>query len=669
MAVNFCLPPVFVDKFKQGLRSGEINPQKLADMDSVTRRNFLAKYVGEDAAPAVNAEFESKLLLKNQIKGMTTWAKGVAGVSGQTRRDLLTRIEKMDRVLDPADKKAFLADLAEKKLGVGVSVDEAKTIAMMSNTISKLKEKRLPDGRWANETDMMDYGRAVWDLGDYLGGLKNYEEAVKLADFGKRPVGSAGKIIVETGGVAKALTASLDLGGFLRQGLKTLINNPNIWRKNVLNTLNATARELGGKNMMRELQARIYADPMYDLAQRGRLAVGNIEEAFPTRIHEKLPGIGRVYRASDVAYTGFVQQARFDLFKEYVKRLEQKGININDTKELRAIAEVANSQLGRGKLPFGFEKNADVFNKLFFAPRFVKSLFDTFTLPMTAQTQLARRIAAENTLKEVGAIASLIVAINAYRPGSVELDPRSSDFGKIKIGDTRFDITGGNAGIMTLVSRIIPTLDKGEWGYYSKSTSTGSVRELGEAPTGPQNALDVAGRWIQTKASPFTAIVLDALRGEDFLGNQITVEGQLKKLYLPLIARNLEETANNPNSPNLILTTIADGLGISANTYSPKGAGGVPSWSKSESKDIQAFRAAVGEEDFTSAAKLFDNAYNAWLAGVRNNPGWKDMSNEKKTKLQTAQSNLLKKDIFNRYNFKYEKVKSEPIDKNLLKGL
>jgi len=61
-------------KFLTGLRKGEIDPQKLIDMTSVERRTFLAKYVGEWNAKFVNTEFESKLLLKNQQRGLITWA-------------------------------------------------------------------------------------------------------------------------------------------------------------------------------------------------------------------------------------------------------------------------------------------------------------------------------------------------------------------------------------------------------------------------------------------------------------------------------------------------------------------------------------------------------------------------------------------------------------------
>jgi hypothetical protein len=53
----------------------------------------------------VNSTFEAKLLLKDQQRGYLTWAKKLTGVTPEIRRDLISRIEKMDKVLNPVPKK------------------------------------------------------------------------------------------------------------------------------------------------------------------------------------------------------------------------------------------------------------------------------------------------------------------------------------------------------------------------------------------------------------------------------------------------------------------------------------------------------------------------------------------------------------------------------------
>jgi len=68
----FCIPKHLVDLFLGKLKDGTVNPAKLAEMGSKERRVELAKYVGEANAEKTNALFESKLLLKNQQKGLVS---------------------------------------------------------------------------------------------------------------------------------------------------------------------------------------------------------------------------------------------------------------------------------------------------------------------------------------------------------------------------------------------------------------------------------------------------------------------------------------------------------------------------------------------------------------------------------------------------------------------
>src|SRR3989304_7120250 len=122
----FCLISEQVQKFKQALKNGTINPEKLGMMTSAERRVFLEEFVGKGNGEQVNALFESKLLLKNQKAGYISWAKKVAGLTPEVRRDLIAKIERLDRVLSPKEGEQFLKDLAETRLGASVSETEAK---------------------------------------------------------------------------------------------------------------------------------------------------------------------------------------------------------------------------------------------------------------------------------------------------------------------------------------------------------------------------------------------------------------------------------------------------------------------------------------------------------------------------------------------------------------
>jgi hypothetical protein len=109
----------------------------MASMTSEKRHQLLAEIVGQGNAKHVNSNFEEKMLLKDQQRGYLTWAKKLTGVTPETKRDLISRITRMDKFLNPTEERAFLKDLAQTRLGVNVSYKEAKQIANLS---SKLQE-------------------------------------------------------------------------------------------------------------------------------------------------------------------------------------------------------------------------------------------------------------------------------------------------------------------------------------------------------------------------------------------------------------------------------------------------------------------------------------------------------------------------------------------------
>jgi hypothetical protein len=125
---NFCLVPKLADEFKQDILSGKINPETLAAVTSAERHAFFADSLGEHNAGPVNTLFESKLLLKNKQAGMINWAKRVLGENTPAGRDVISKIQRMDKILSPAEESAFLEDLATQRLGAHVTFAEAQKI-------------------------------------------------------------------------------------------------------------------------------------------------------------------------------------------------------------------------------------------------------------------------------------------------------------------------------------------------------------------------------------------------------------------------------------------------------------------------------------------------------------------------------------------------------------
>jgi hypothetical protein len=553
----FCLNSKLTNEFIKRLKSGEIDPEKMSKMSSEERRAFLGEFLGVRNAKEVNAAFESKLLLKDQQQAMINWAKQTAGLKPEARRDIISRVEKMTEILNPESEKAFLEDLAAHKLGVTVSMNEAAKISELAKETSEAKGKIEPDSPIQSPARMA-YGRALVEFGDYVSELKNAAKKLVLEDFKNAPLKTTGKVLSNFAGLAKSLKATLDDSVIGRQGLKVLFTHPGTWLKNSAQTFVDIANTFGGKEVMKEVQADVLSRPnaLNGLYFKEKLAIGIVEEAYPTSAPEKIPFLGRIFKASETAFTAFQYRTRADIFDKYVEIAQKSGQD-----DIHGIGLLSNSLTGRGTFGQRLESLATATNNVFFSPRYLKSHIDLLTMHgFDNISPFAKRQAAINLVKVISGLAAVLAIADQVFPGSVEKDPRSADFGKIRIGDTRFDVTAGMSSLAILAARLISSS--------TKSSVTGQIKKLNSGKFGSQTSSDLIFNFFENKLSPAASIVKDILDGEDFHHHKITPLGELNNLLTPLPITTYEELKDDPNSANVLIAMIADELGISTNTYS-----------------------------------------------------------------------------------------------------
>lgn len=589
----WCLIPSEADKFKDAILSGRIDPEALAEMSSAERRELFAREVGESNAQPMNELFESKLLLKNRQQGYVSWARKVLGENTPAGRDVISRIERMDQIFSAADEKAFLNDLAAKRLGTEVTFDEAKIIADLAKKIETGKADFEAGG------DRIPYGLAMVNLRNYVGDLKTKADHLTLGDFKSNPFRSSGKFAWTALQTAKAVKAAWDASAVFRPGVKVLMTHPKIWQNNARKMFQGIVDTYRDKEILDSLYADLLTreNALNGFYKTGKLDIGITEEAYPTDVPERLTGflgkkleqtkvpivskvvgraVGKTYKASQDAYALFNNRTRADLFDMYVKVAEQSGVDF-DAENLEAIGRMVNSLVGRGRLG-PLEPVAQYVNVPFFSPKMLKSHVDVLFEPLSgggggfigqeAGTNFVRKQAALNLLKIIGGTAAVLGLAALFDRDSVEPDPRSSDFGKIRVGDTRFDVTGGWSSIAILASRLA-TMKK-------KSSITGEVKEInerdkeGKLKFGTPTGKDLIYDFFENKQSPPFAVLSDILEGQTFAGEKPTLLTSLRDLYEPLPLGNIRELKNNPNSAPLLIAMIADGLGIATNTYSAK---------------------------------------------------------------------------------------------------
>jgi len=640
----YCLPKIYADKFVNGLRDGTIDPAKLAVMTSQERSDFFQQKVGlgEIHTKYTNALFESKLLLKNQQRGMITWARTVSGMKPEAKIDFINRVNKMTKILTPADEKAFYSDLAEVRLGVGkVTVKQANEIAKLAKTAVDNKEAISKGG------DRLAYGRAVVAFGNYTNVLK--ENAKKMTIGEQLKPSNWAKGISNIGGISRSIVASMDNSALFRQGWKTLWTNPGIWTKNAIKSFADIGRTIGGKATLDEVRADILSRPNYDRMKKARLAVATVEEEFPSGLPEKIPVIGRVYKATQDAYTGFLYKQRADIFDKYMEIAEKSGIDIDDKVQLESIGKLVNSLTGRGNLGV-VEPAANIVNNIFFSPRLLKSHIDVLTAHMFDKnvSGFVKWEAAKNLVKIVSGTAAVLVIANAANPDSVDKDPRSADFGKIKIGNTRFDVSGGMASVVTLAMRQITNS--------TKSSTTGLVSKLGTGKFGSSTRASVFFNFFENKLAPLPAAINNFAKAENFEGKKPTIKSTLTDLFVPIIATNYQTLKDDPESADILLTMIAEGLGISTNTYSAN-----VSWEDSTGVVLQQFKKVIGDVRFKKAEEDFNKRYNSWFKLNQTNPKYTALSDEDKQKVITKKKGTIKDAIFRQYHYYYKAPKVKPL--------
>lgn len=569
--MGFCLPIEKSKAFIKALGDGTIDPGKLAEMTSDARRSFFENLVGKEDAMEVNALFESKLLLKDYKTGLVSWAKKVGGISEARRSDLISRIEKMDRILNPADEQAFLADLAAQRIGASVTVAEAKKISDFTKTTKELEEK-IPADAPLRSPDRMNYGYALDDYHTYLNHLMGKDKGASFKEALQHPFRTVA-------GATKGILSAFDNSFFGRQGFKMLWTNPDIWGTTFLKSWADMGRELAGKDPMRTNRADVLSRPA---ALSGEYRAGgydlgiNFEEAFPSALPERIPVLGRLYKASESAFNGAALRMRADYADRVIKLAKKNGLNTLDPRQARGLGQMVNSMTGRGGIGKLNALGSEI-NTAIFSIKFLKSNIDALTMHRlgfgiegdAATRSFVRKQAALNLVRIVGGIAAIMTVANAISPGSAETNPRSPNFGKIKVGKTTIDVSGGMGSLVTLASRITPTMHDGKWSFWTRNAA-GKYSDLHSGKFGASDALDVINNFWEGKLSPIAGAFRDVWKGQNYDGKKVTPENVIGSLVTPLPAQTFISLMNEPDSAVRVAAMILDGLGFSANAPMPK---------------------------------------------------------------------------------------------------
>lgn len=378
----------------------------------------------------------------------------------------------------------------------------------------------------------------------------------------------AGRHVISGLNLPRALMSSMDVSAPFRQGIN-FVGKSEFWR-----AIPHMLKLFGSEKLSKESLNEIYSRPTWELMKRAGLAIqdphshllADREEPFQTDWAEskiaKAMLVGHGVAASNRAYHGFLNKLRADVFDNFVKQYETIGINLaTDDKKLKEIARFINSATGRGDMGKNLNAAAPVLAQAFFSPRLIASRLYMLSPHIYAKKDPILRKEAWKALFSYGAVAIAVAGLAKYGLGmDVEDDPRSSDFMKPKIGNTRYDIMGGFQQYITFAAKFITN---------SKITAAGEEQEFDpDKPFGSTRGSETI-KFARNKASPLNSLFWDWATGKDPVGNDFNWTDAAKSRLFPMGTQDMADAYNEWGGKGIAMAAPTLG-GIGVQTYEPK---------------------------------------------------------------------------------------------------
>jgi hypothetical protein len=411
-------------------------------------------------------------------------------------------------------------------------------------------------GRFSDESGIASISGEGEGIGSKLANSRFAQELKRSYDEAGGGPWAAADVV---GNTIKSAMSTGDLSGPLRQGAAL------IHKKEFRESLPEMLKMFNDEKVYKAAMDDISNHPLFKNAvdnglELTGLSVGK-EERFLNTAMEEIPGYGRVVRASDRAYTGFLNKLRFDTYNSLLNDAVAAGYKPGKDKALaKDIAQFVNEATGRGGLGKVGEKGASLLNSAFYSPRLGMGrlrMINRVINPYMYYKQSA--FVRKEALKSAISLASFNMTVNGLAVaagGKVTYDITNSDFMKNKFGNTRVDLGAGFLQPLVLAGRIIT-------GKNTSSTS-GRTSELGTG-YGQTSEGDLIKRFLTSKEAPLIGLATDLWTGKDFQGQDKNRAGAVVERFVPMILSDLKEIIED--DPKMIPLIIPGILGASVQTY------------------------------------------------------------------------------------------------------
>jgi len=230
--------------------------------------------------------------------------------------------------------------------------------------------------------------------------------------------------------------------------------------------------------------------------------------------------------------------------------------------EAEAIANFVNITTGRGNL--GKAQGAAVaLNTLFFAPKYMVSRFQFIIgQPLWQGNKRTRKLIAMEYARFFLGLAVMYGLADLFG-FDIEEDPRSTDFLKIKFGNTRIDPMSGLSQTTVLLSRVISGKTKNEEGEI--------IPIRGEdVPFNQKKSSGYIWQFLRNKFSPMISHPLNVADGENAMGEPITAKSAITDTLIPMSFRDIYEAMKEHGvaKGSALAIPVIFGIGMQVYSYS-----------------------------------------------------------------------------------------------------
>lgn len=340
---------------------------------------------------------------------------------------------------------------------------------------------------------------------------------------------SALDIIGLPGSLVRALQTSGDLSSIMRQNFMFALGHPVKTFGFNTKALKAAMSEMSAE----ALQLMQEAQPAHAVGRASGLNFESIDgpltevtEDLTTKYLDSIPVFKQIFtpfiKASGRHFVSFGNQVKLEYFKMAIAANPTMT-----TSQMAHLAEGINIITGRpSKIAFGAISGKG-FGVLGFAPKFAWSR--VAFLP-TLGAGVANKATRKLTSKEIGRSSAgfiVLLSLAAAMGYEIDDDPESVFFGRVLIGNTWVDLSGG----------VIPTFQRIVIAPTLQVLNKRGVREMHNKYLASRGPMDSWLTWLKYKAGPSVTVPVTLATGENVIGQKQTAGETLLKSVTTLVAQ------------------------------------------------------------------------------------------------------------------------------------